>query len=474
MGACVACGDGIKAATEACDDGNMTAGDCCSSTCQIESGCEVEPNDTSTTANAWSSVFVNNKVKAFIKPNTDADYFSFTIPAGPNAIVILESMDGPLGTTCSSLAVDTNVALLNSTGTVVTENDDISAGNWCSRVFNASVPPGNYLVKVTNSPFDTSAMFDYTLQAKVLQACGNGTVNLGEVCDDGNSTNGDGCSSVCEAEPGYQCTGTIPSVCTDINECTVGTADCVAGGTCNNTPGSFTCTCPANFGGDGRLSGSGCASGLYYAFDGSGTTVPNLASTPPLNASSATIVGGQTQGGIGKCGTALNGIGGVSTANYVNTNWNTYLKGSWTISFWTANVPAVGAAAADYLFGDSTAASFRCLTGGIAGTNKVLLRGTGMNDVLLNAAANMAPTMVTFVYDSTLNNIKGYVNGFLVNTVAQPAPLNFVGMSPFKIAGFGGNNAFSNGAQMDEFRLYFRALSAIDVAYLWSNPTCVL
>jgi cysteine-rich repeat protein len=31
--------------------------------------------------------------------------------------------------------------------------------------------------------------------------CGNGTVDAGEGCDDGNTTNGDGCSAVCQVEP---------------------------------------------------------------------------------------------------------------------------------------------------------------------------------------------------------------------------------------------------------------------------------
>ena len=47
--------------------------------------------------------------------------------------------------------------------------------------------------------------------------CGNEVIDAGETCDDGNQTNGDGCSSVCVVEPGSICTG-APSVCVDDTE----------------------------------------------------------------------------------------------------------------------------------------------------------------------------------------------------------------------------------------------------------------
>ena len=37
----------------------------------------------------------------------------------------------------------------------------------------------------------------------------------------------------------------------DIDECTVGTANCDSNATCTDTEGSFTCTCNAGYTGDG-------------------------------------------------------------------------------------------------------------------------------------------------------------------------------------------------------------------------------
>ncbi|MBN2497459.1 MAG: DUF4215 domain-containing protein [Deltaproteobacteria bacterium] len=44
-------------------------------------------------------------------------------------------------------------------------------------------------------------------------ACGNGVVEAGEICDDGNADPGDGCSDACRIEPGWACDGREPSSC---------------------------------------------------------------------------------------------------------------------------------------------------------------------------------------------------------------------------------------------------------------------
>lgn len=52
--------------------------------------------------------------------------------------------------------------------------------------------------------------------------CGNLLLETGEQCDDGNTSDGDGCNSSCEIEPGFECSGE-PSVCTQL--CGNGTPD---------------------------------------------------------------------------------------------------------------------------------------------------------------------------------------------------------------------------------------------------------
>ncbi|HET6990245.1 MAG TPA: LamG domain-containing protein, partial [Bacteroidia bacterium] len=207
---------------------------------------------------------------------------------------------------------------------------------------------------------------------------------------------------------------------------------------------------------------------LYYKFDGTGTSVPNLASSPPVGTTTATLMGGLTQGSTGQCQGAVIGSGTSSTTDYVNTGYATNLTGtSWTISMWTSNITA--SATLFYIFGDVSAGSFRCFTNGVAGANNWILRGTGITDVLVNGGATVAPHVTTFVYDMTAGNIKAYLDGVLVNTVAQGTP-SITGAGPFKVIGYSGNVGAPAGGLLDEFRMYNRALSASEVALLANPP----
>jgi hypothetical protein len=210
---------------------------------------------------------------------------------------------------------------------------------------------------------------------------------------------------------------------------------------------------------------------LYYKFDGVGTSVPNQALTPPPGTATATIMGGLTQGSTGQTGGALVGSGISSTTDYLNTGYAPNRGGgSWTISFWSAGFGST--AALYYIFGDANTASFRCFTNGVAGAGNWILRGAGLTDIYINGGAQSTPTLNTYVYDATLNNVKGYLNGVLVSTVAQTAP-NLTGAGPLKVMGYSANIGAPLGGKLDEFRLYNRALNAAEVLQLMATSSVV-
>ena len=64
--------------------------------------------------------------------------------------------------------------------------------------------------------------------------CGDGRIDQAdEQCDDGNTVSGDGCSSTCQIEPGWECA--VPNTpCTKIPRCGDGVLQPIIGETCDN------------------------------------------------------------------------------------------------------------------------------------------------------------------------------------------------------------------------------------------------
>ena len=112
--------------------------------------------------------------------------------------------------------------------------------------------------------------------------CGDGVSAGFEGCDDGNTNNGDGCSSICQVENGYACVG-APSVCSI--QCgdgiTAGSETCddgntTAGDGCSatcTTEGGWSCTgspstCSTSCGDGVRAGAEACDDGNTAAGDG--------------------------------------------------------------------------------------------------------------------------------------------------------------------------------------------------------------
>lgn len=202
---CVAnCGDGVLAGTEECDDANAVAGDCCDA-CNVETGCETEPNNTAATADDYAAHQDGGVVYGFVDPSGDANYYSITLTV-PSTITAT-TIDGILGTTCISEDIDSRIRILDSAEVSIISDDDSGPG-FCSTATTAVLQPGTYFVVVDASTFDPLLTFDYGLQVVVDGAvCGDGDLDPGEQCDDGNLTPGDGCNATCQAE----CPGVVES-----------------------------------------------------------------------------------------------------------------------------------------------------------------------------------------------------------------------------------------------------------------------
>ena len=196
------CGDGIAQSGEQCDDGNVNAGDGCAANCILEGNyiTEMEPNDLSSTAN--SLVGYDGIVGSF-QPAGNDDYFTFDI-AVEDSQARIELSNGFGG--CPP-GVDSTIELLGPSGTSIAYDNDDGIG-LCSLIYPALDPQvlklakGTYTIRVKNW---AGAANLYVLDLDVVPpACGDGILQSGEQCDDGNGNAGDGCAANCVIEGNYK------------------------------------------------------------------------------------------------------------------------------------------------------------------------------------------------------------------------------------------------------------------------------
>ena len=148
------CGDGVIEGSEKCDDSNTTNGDGCSSTCQVEPASTCPGTDSAPMAGKCTTAICGNGMKEAGEA-CDCGTDPTTLPTG---------CTGPNG-------------LFNGDGT------------GCSKTCTKEPT-------CRNASGKTQAC---------STSCGNGNIEMGEECDDGNAVSGDGCSATCTKEPGFTC-----------------------------------------------------------------------------------------------------------------------------------------------------------------------------------------------------------------------------------------------------------------------------
>ena len=201
---------------------------------------------------------------------------------------------------------------------------------------------------------------------------------------------------------------------------------------------------------------------IYYKFDegtGVGGTTLNEAS-PGVGTMNSVVNNHSLDAGVGQFSGGLSCAPTAATTNFVDTGWPTnFGMSSWTISFWLDTTGQSGTALS-YCFGDSGASSFRCFTNGVAGTGNIALRGA-VADTYLPGGATGGPHVITWVYDATVPEVRGYLDGVLGITTAQ-AQLNITTGTGLRVGGYN-TSSFQPGCVIDEFRVYDYALTQAEI-----------
>jgi cysteine-rich repeat protein len=135
------CGDGYVDAPEACDDGNITPGDGCGNTCQLESLSEVEPNDSTAEADASAVQLTGTGTLAgAIGVVDDKDLVHLALAQA--GVVTTETFD-PSASGCT---IATTIRLLDAGGAPVATDDNSGIGS-CSALI-LWLTAGSYYVEV--------------------------------------------------------------------------------------------------------------------------------------------------------------------------------------------------------------------------------------------------------------------------------------------------------------------------------------
>ncbi|MBI4373573.1 MAG: DUF4215 domain-containing protein [Deltaproteobacteria bacterium] len=196
------CGNRRIDSAETCDDGNTTAGDGCSATCQTEGGGGGVCNNNGTCDPGEAS------------DDCPADCGGGGAICGNNLLETGEACDDgniAAGDGCSSTCTN---EVPPSCGDGIRQADEacddgnIAAGDGCSSTCTNEVPPscGDGIRQADEACDDGNiaagdgCSATCRTEAGSGAVCGNSRIETGEECDDGNTTAGDGCNATCKNE----------------------------------------------------------------------------------------------------------------------------------------------------------------------------------------------------------------------------------------------------------------------------------
>jgi cysteine-rich repeat protein len=191
------CGDGVVDPGEACDDGNNVDNDGCSQACTLE-------DDPSTTSASTSTSTTNGPQcgDGVVDAGEECDDGNLVDDDGCSLACTLEDED-TTSTTSTSTSTSTSGGPLCGDG-IVEPGEECDDGNTVDddQCTNTCTLGGGTTTLLTtdSSGTDSTGSTSTTTTTSEPGACGNGVVDFLEECDDGNNNANDGCDPACKLE----------------------------------------------------------------------------------------------------------------------------------------------------------------------------------------------------------------------------------------------------------------------------------
>lgn len=246
-GGTVRCGDGLVSGDEACDDGNTSSGDGCTSDCKtVEEGYTCPPRGGVCSKTLPKEVRCGDGVIGGDEVCDDGNTESGDGCAS-DCLSIEEgyvcsrpgyactppqcgdgSVQAELGETCDE-------GLFNYWYGKGICGVDCKPAHYCGDGLLDQIDRDNGEVCDLGERNGTDEYGGCSSDCQFLAHCGDGIFDAAhEACDDGNTVNGDGCSSECKIESGYACVvQSSVSVCTEI-PCGNGSVEADKNETCDD------------------------------------------------------------------------------------------------------------------------------------------------------------------------------------------------------------------------------------------------
>lgn len=206
------CGNKTLDGAEQCDDGNTTAGDGCGADCKLEPVSASADNCpgatlalTADVGGTYAGVVTASTANlvADLKPKTSQGNCSTANTAKDAVYVVTSPINGKLTATVSG-TFDSMVYVRTACDADAAAYADLAcAGNFDGNAAETLTAPitANTPVYVVVDGEVAAAAGVFELRVSVAPgSCGNGEIEGGETCDDGNRLVGDGCDDACQLE----------------------------------------------------------------------------------------------------------------------------------------------------------------------------------------------------------------------------------------------------------------------------------
>jgi cysteine-rich repeat protein len=225
------CGNGLLESSEGCDDGNTDDLDGCNASCLVEDGSPCNQGDN-------AGAFGDSSCESGVCDES----------VEPTALCVSEFVSTTVTTTSTTTSTTEPTSTTTTSTTSSTSTTEEFSGACCYSGGCQNVNEGYCIIELLGS-FQGEGTSCTSFN--ICGTCGNGCLDFGEECDDADTTSGDGCSDKCSEERCFTCTeGQLsdaraavcvgPSQCSADEVCAIcGNGEIEAGEQCDDgeTPG---------------------------------------------------------------------------------------------------------------------------------------------------------------------------------------------------------------------------------------------